>query len=438
MIQPLHIQTGQSDIACMQSKTAVDVQKSETAAKGFSIELQLGTTDAVPDSKSFLAVLEKVTETAMEYATEEVSQTNRNLISESLISSSQNDQETLLKQNDVDTLLMDVFSNTADEDSSTLLVPSISKEMPSVDMEIAENRVIDKKENTVLLSQDDLFEQIIEYADEQTGKKTKKASRTEQSETETPADVQLNGMLPRMPEQTIQERQFEQNAALLQHENGSDTLAKMNISVRDERTKKDSIPDTSATFTHNVNYTADNTAEMTLTFAGKTANQIQENASILSTDTAKSAQFETLLSSELRANANELVKTGAIVLKDNNTGSINLTLRPEELGNVKINLELSDKHIVGKIIVSSEEAYNAFKQNLQGIKEAFIAGGFDSAGFELTLAGSLSGNGEGRQNADKHAQQNERALFYASAIPQADDELHDEPLYTRSSLNVLA
>ena len=79
-------------------------------------------------------------------------------------------------------------------------------------------------------------------------------------------------------------------------------------------------------------------------------------------------------------------------------------MRPEELGNVKINLELSDNQVSGKIVVASKEAYEAFKQNIDNLKEAFIAGGFETNGFELSWAGSDgSGYGNGQYDRNENA-----------------------------------
>ena len=113
------------------------------------------------------------------------------------------------------------------------------------------------------------------------------------------------------------------------------------------------------------------------------------------------ADFSSLLSKEIGNSAGEFVRSGSLVLKDNGKGSINLILRPEELGNVKINLELSDNQVSGKIVVASKEAYEAFKQNIDNLKEAFIAGGFETNGFELSWAGS-DGNGYGNGQYDRN------------------------------------
>ena len=108
------------------------------------------------------------------------------------------------------------------------------------------------------------------------------------------------------------------------------------------------------------------------------------------TASADGSVFQQMLTQQIQANAPDFVKAGTIVLRDNNQGVINMNLKPEALGNVKISLELSDKIITGSITVSSKEAYEAFKQNLELLKATFEQQGFESAAFNLNLASDSS------------------------------------------------
>lgn len=129
----------------------------------------------------------------------------------------------------------------------------------------------------------------------------------------------------------------------------------------------------------------------------------QQNIGSLNNQVASSAgsNFQAMLANQIQENAGEIVKAGNIVLKDNDVGSIKLILHPESLGNVKIDLQVNEKNISGKIIVATQEAFNAFKETAENLKQAFVQSGFESAGLELSLANqNFAGNhsGENQNN----------------------------------------
>ncbi len=129
----------------------------------------------------------------------------------------------------------------------------------------------------------------------------------------------------------------------------------------------------------------------------------QQNIGSLNNQVAGSAgsNFQAMLANQIQENAGEIVKAGNIVLKDNDVGSIKLILHPESLGNVKIDLQVNEKNISGKIIVATQEAFNAFKETAENLKQAFVQSGFESAGLELSLANqNFAGNhsGENQNN----------------------------------------
>ena len=117
---------------------------------------------------------------------------------------------------------------------------------------------------------------------------------------------------------------------------------------------------------------------------------VEQNITSANTQTAAAngSNFQSMLTNAIQENAPEFVKAGNIVLRDGNQGAINLILRPESLGNVKISLSLSDKVITGQITVQSQEAYNAFKDSIDSLKAAFAQSGFEAQGFDLNFAGN--------------------------------------------------
>jgi len=187
------------------------------------------------------------------------------------------------------------------------------------------------------------------------------------------------------------------------------------IGVRDERTDAASgVADTAA---RNVTLKEGeaNTAEMSISFrpAGERSS-FSDSAGLKSSQgTDGNRSFSSMLSQELQASAGEFVRAGQIVLRDNDAGVIKLTLHPESLGNVKISLELSgDKKISGKIVVASQEAYDAFNESLGSLQDAFAQSGFDATGFDLSFAGQGSGDGARGEGGRTDA-----TPFYAQSIP---------------------
>lgn len=119
---------------------------------------------------------------------------------------------------------------------------------------------------------------------------------------------------------------------------------------------------------------------------------------------ASGSTFQQMLSQQIQFNAPDFVRAGNIVLQENNSGSINMILKPENLGNVKINLHLSDNVITGQITVNSKEAFDAFKQNLETLKQAFQNSGFENANLSLSYADTSSGSfaqGERQQSSEQ-------------------------------------
>lgn len=177
-----------------------------------------------------------------------------------------------------------------------------------------------------------------------------------------------------------------------------------------------------------------NTAEMTLDLAKADSVQMNILSSNSQTASANGSQFQAMLTNQIQQSAPELVKAGNIILKDNDVGQIKLVLNPESLGNVKIDLHISEKNITGRIIVASAEAYNAFKESADSLRQAFINSGFETAGFDLQFAGqNTSGQQEQHRNSDAHFRMMHTYRDYTAG--QYDGDLETEENYAFSALN---
>ncbi len=194
------------------------------------------------------------------------------------------------------------------------------------------------------------------------------------------------------------------------------------IALRDERVQQEAIreriePPVAET---TVRDNGDGSADMSITFRtdGSRAAQGTTTTSLYTNSASAGESFSAMLANEVKEGAQDFVRAGQIVLRDNNTGTIRLTLHPESLGNVRISLELgSDRKISGRIVVESKEAYDAFNDNLDGLSDAFREGGFDTAGFNL----SWSGKDQDEYAAEQQAA-SVRAPFYAQSIPDVMSE----------------
>ena len=206
---------------------------------------------------------------------------------------------------------------------------------------------------------------------------------------------------------------------------GSKTEAKSMFdkifTVSDERSIEQKIVD----FSKEVKISTTNDGESSLNLTMSLNDQANQN--ILSTNNqsagAQGSVFQEMFNQQIETSVPEFVKAGRLVLRDNNSGSVNMILKPESLGNVKISLNVSDKVITGQITVNSKEAYEAFKENLENLKQAFQDSGFESASLNLSLANDNSGSSAFAQNERQEAS-NEffSNKVYGNYTASAEDE----------------
>lgn len=185
-----------------------------------------------------------------------------------------------------------------------------------------------------------------------------------------------------------------------------------------------------------------NSLEMEMSLSESNVQNISQNILSSSSQAAASsgANFQAMLQNQIQANADAFVKAGNIVLKDNDVGEIRLVLHPESLGNVKIDLHLKDNAISGKIIVQTQEAFEAFKESAESLRQAFSSSGFEAGGFELSFAGQDRGGNQFSENGDKRSLE-ERAFAYVGEnddFSSADEILGFSGDYSTNSVNIVA
>ena len=217
------------------------------------------------------------------------------------------------------------------------------------------------------------------------------------------------------------------------------------ITVEDLRTKaaEETEPaesKKSAIKTSDIKLTNDSTAVMSVEL-NPTA---EADVLSLNTQTAASngSNFQAMLSNQLTNVAPEFVKAGNLVLKDNNQGTINLILHPDDLGNVKIHLSLDGKTLSGHITVATKEALQVFKDNAETLREAFIKSGFDAASFDV----AMNNGGSFNQDMGFNGQDDGRNLFAKRAYgdsagglsAELDDIFENTVDISNYSVNIVA
>lgn len=173
------------------------------------------------------------------------------------------------------------------------------------------------------------------------------------------------------------------------------------FTVTDERSVEQKISDFKSEFESGYSE-KDNSLNFSLSLSENARQNILSSNS--QTAGASGSTFQQMLAQQIQFNAPDFARAGSIVLQDNNSGSINMILKPENLGNVKINLHLSDNVITGQITVNSKEAFDAFKQNMETLKQAFQNSGFENANLSLSYADTSSGSfaqGERQQSSEQ-------------------------------------
>lgn len=94
----------------------------------------------------------------------------------------------------------------------------------------------------------------------------------------------------------------------------------------------------------------------------------------------------------------QIVKQTGIILKDNNSGEIKLILKPESMGSVRIQLQMQDSSITGRILVDNSAVKAAFDQNMNELYKAFKESGFETAELDVQVGGERGG--EKREGED--------------------------------------
>ena len=277
--------------------------------------------------------------------------------------------------------------------SENLDTQKVQKNMPEPELKILNEDFND--EIKAFLPQDVKEDETISLFSDEALKKIEKMEKKKLfSDDENAAQAGKLELLSKADKKDLSKKLSSQTEAA--HENLNKkpvSKSKLKISVEDLRSMPSAQADAAIhTTASESRVETDNSVDMVIDFSGKAQNASQ-GGDLQNTQNGNEAQktnqtFSAMLTQEIRDAAADFVQAGKIVLRDNNAGEIRLHLRPENLGAVKINLELSEgKRVTGTVTVASKEAYEAFEKNLDNLAEEFKQNGFEFAEFNLNWSG---------------------------------------------------
>ena len=223
------------------------------------------------------------------------------------------------------------------------------------------------------------------------------AAKTESAqlkqETQSKQAVQTPVINSRSTEEAAAARAGGQEKTRLEESRGRSRRDRMNVEVRDFRTGDSGSAANNAAKTSEMRLFAgaetrvqgaDSPREITLELRLPD----YQNTDVAQTrwEVKSASALENMLARELHQNFNgDIVRHASMALRDGGEGTIRLALKPESLGNVKIQLEMAENKITGQIFVESEEALRAFKKEIQSLEQAFRDSGFADANLNLSL-----------------------------------------------------
>jgi flagellar protein FlbC len=119
----------------------------------------------------------------------------------------------------------------------------------------------------------------------------------------------------------------------------------------------------------------------------------------------------------------DVVRHARFVIKENAGGEIRLLLKPEQLGTVRVRLEVQDNRIAGRIIVENSTVRDAFEQTLSDLHRAFREAGLETGSLEVTVGEDGQASGRQQTAQGRRARAVEEL---AESVPTLIGEL-DEP-----------
>ncbi len=122
-----------------------------------------------------------------------------------------------------------------------------------------------------------------------------------------------------------------------------------------------------------------------------------------------------------------IVRQAKIMLSESDKAEIRLIIRPPELGRVRINLQMENGHIAGRILVDNGSVREVMEQNLPALQRAFAEAGLDVGSFEVSTGDSRqeAGTDDGRNKSNGNGRRPvEGAGAFAESIESIEVNEH--------------
>ncbi|MCK5249260.1 MAG: flagellar hook-length control protein FliK, partial [Spirochaetaceae bacterium] len=115
---------------------------------------------------------------------------------------------------------------------------------------------------------------------------------------------------------------------------------------------------------------------------------------------------------------NDIVRQVKVILNRSDAGEVQITLRPDNLGRVRVKIQMVDNHLTGRIYVESAAAREAFRSALDGLQTKLVESGFDAADLELAWDEAPRDFGQSdNQSRKQQDKMNEAVREFENMIP---------------------
>ncbi len=113
------------------------------------------------------------------------------------------------------------------------------------------------------------------------------------------------------------------------------------------------------------------------------------------------SDFASQLSRRLQGDAGaEIVRHAHMVVRGKESGEMRLVLRPDNLGSVRVRMQMEDGLITVRFLVENNGVRQALEQNLAGLQQAFRDAGLETGSLDVSVGNGGNGDAEQQGQGD--------------------------------------